>query len=351
MKKGLFCALVCMLMILTTVIPISANSVSKPTFQSQMNGNTLYVGGSGPGNYTKIQNAINNASDGDTVFVYDDSSPYIENVVVHTSISLIGEDKQTTVIFGVGNNNASVYVQSEEVTVRGFTLTHSYEGIRVESNNCSIENNIITHNKEGIDVFLTDNILIKGNVISNNSQGLYIISFKGAIISGNIISGNTNHGINLGTENALITLNTISDNGLDGIMIGRDNNIIRQNNIINNGGFGVHIWNSKNNSILQNNIYNNRRGNARVSVDLWIVMLRSPFNHTWEGNYWGQPHQYPKVILGCKYLFVPTIFLRWFINTVILKSQWDTIPFGIFIPIIKFDRHPSQEPYDIPGIR
>ena len=34
-------------------------------------GNTLYVGGSGEGNYTKIQDAINNASDGDTVFVYN----------------------------------------------------------------------------------------------------------------------------------------------------------------------------------------------------------------------------------------------------------------------------------------
>ena len=32
-------------------------------------GNTLYVGGSGPGNYSSIQDAIDNASDGDTVYV------------------------------------------------------------------------------------------------------------------------------------------------------------------------------------------------------------------------------------------------------------------------------------------
>ena len=38
-------------------------------------GNTLYVGGLGPNNYTIIQEAIDNASDGDTIFVYDDSSP------------------------------------------------------------------------------------------------------------------------------------------------------------------------------------------------------------------------------------------------------------------------------------
>jgi hypothetical protein len=35
-------------------------------------GKTLYVGGSGEGNYTKIQDAIDNASKGDTVFVYDE---------------------------------------------------------------------------------------------------------------------------------------------------------------------------------------------------------------------------------------------------------------------------------------
>ena len=36
---------------------------------SNYNGNTLYVGGSGPGNFTKIQDAIDNASNGKTVFV------------------------------------------------------------------------------------------------------------------------------------------------------------------------------------------------------------------------------------------------------------------------------------------
>ena len=40
------------------------------------NGNTLYVGGNDHGNYTKIQDAIDAARDGDTIFVYEDSSPY-----------------------------------------------------------------------------------------------------------------------------------------------------------------------------------------------------------------------------------------------------------------------------------
>lgn len=50
----------------------------------------LYVGGSGPGNYTTIQLAVNNANTGDTVYVYDDSSPYYEHVDINTSIHFIG---------------------------------------------------------------------------------------------------------------------------------------------------------------------------------------------------------------------------------------------------------------------
>ena len=61
-------------------------------------GNTLYVGGIGPNNYTNIQDAIDDAVDGDTVFVYDDKSPYNENIVVNKSINLYGENQETTII-------------------------------------------------------------------------------------------------------------------------------------------------------------------------------------------------------------------------------------------------------------
>ena len=82
------------------IIPTVAMDNLKESHIIQYSGKTLYVGGSGEGNYTKIQDAIDDASDGDTVFVYDDSSPYYENVIVDKSINLIGEDKETTVVDG-----------------------------------------------------------------------------------------------------------------------------------------------------------------------------------------------------------------------------------------------------------
>jgi hypothetical protein len=64
----------------TCIIPAMAQYIEKPFSTSR--GGWLYVGGSGPGNYTTIQQAINDASNGDTVYVYDDSSPYKEQVSV-----------------------------------------------------------------------------------------------------------------------------------------------------------------------------------------------------------------------------------------------------------------------------
>ena len=69
-----------------SIVPSSIGLNLKELYLPSVSGNTLYVGGSGPNNYTKIQDAIDNASDLDTVFVYDDSSPYYENVVVDKSI-------------------------------------------------------------------------------------------------------------------------------------------------------------------------------------------------------------------------------------------------------------------------
>jgi len=103
----------------TCTIPASAQNTEKS--QSTSRGNWLYVGGSGPGNYTRIQDAINASSDGDTVFVYDDSSPYLENILIDKSISVVGEDCNSTVI--LGNSSTDILtINRERVLLSGFTI-------------------------------------------------------------------------------------------------------------------------------------------------------------------------------------------------------------------------------------
>jgi len=54
-----------------SITPSVAVDTDKKPIMPISNGKTLYVGGTGEDNYTTIQDAIDDASEGDTVFVYD----------------------------------------------------------------------------------------------------------------------------------------------------------------------------------------------------------------------------------------------------------------------------------------
>jgi len=144
-------------------------------------GNTLYVGGSGPGNYTKIQDAIDDASDGDIVFVYDDSSPYFEHVIVDKSISLIGENKDTTVIESPGENSYLLVVRSDSVLINGFTISSRYSYI-------------ITN--IGIFIDSSENVVTNCVVIENNFAGIYLSGSHRNCIYGNAFKSSI-HGIRI----------------------------------------------------------------------------------------------------------------------------------------------------------
>ena len=147
----------------------AVDTVKKPSMPSS-NGKTLYVGGTGEGNYTGIQDAIDNASSGDTVFVYNDSSPYYENLIVDKTINLIGENKETTIIDG-SRNNDTITINSQGVTISDFTIINSsYDiknwskaGIRVTGSNNIIKNNIIRDNLLGIFGKQVENLTIINN--------------------------------------------------------------------------------------------------------------------------------------------------------------------------------------------
>ena len=146
------------LLVFSTIIPISFGynvKISDIEEQSSVlsRGKTLYVGGSGPGNYSSIQDAIEDASNGDTVFVFDDSSPYNEFVWINKSINLIGEDRNTTVIDGWGTGyKVVVYITVDNVYVTGFTIYNCSENL-----------------ERGIWIEEASNVIVRGNTISANA--------------------------------------------------------------------------------------------------------------------------------------------------------------------------------------
>jgi len=222
---------------------VGASGISTHTIEniSMTDGTTLYVGGSGPGNFTSIQDAIDSASNGDTVFVYDDSSPYYENLIVEKSINLVGEHRETTIIDGGGELDVVFIINADGVSICGFTIQNSgvlwiNHGIDLHSSYNTISNNIIKNNKIGIGLYTTTDFTANHNNITNN-----------------IIEENEDKGIFLfQSQYNIITMNNIISNNVGGIILDGSNYNTISNNVFVNDGVGV--FNSYQNTILNNTV-------------------------------------------------------------------------------------------------
>ena len=155
-------------------------------------GNTLYVGGSGEGNYTRIQDAINNASDGDTVFVYNGT--YDEYLIINIRINLIGESTHNTIVTKYASL-AVITISSDHVKVQGFTISHKSPhsrteyGIEISSSHCNISYCKLIHNSyDDIRIFGFSN---HNNIYRNIFQSVsYGIRFENCFSGSNTIKHN-----------------------------------------------------------------------------------------------------------------------------------------------------------------
>ncbi|MFB3889622.1 MAG: PQQ-binding-like beta-propeller repeat protein [Candidatus Bathyarchaeia archaeon] len=209
-----------------------------------------------PDQYPTIQEAIDNAVDGNTVFVRR-GVYYAEGysgILINKQISLIGEDPRNTVILAQWYRYANnlIQVTADNVTVSGFTVSSggSLVGILVEDSyqhvpsRCTITGNNIVGNSDGI--------LTRGD--SNSVTGIVKPSFH--VISGNNISDNSDYGIYVSSSNTTISGNNITGNGADAVIADECVNVtISGNNIAgrsltdlttthNNGGLYLRWWGS-----------------------------------------------------------------------------------------------------------
>lgn len=243
----------------------------------------LYVGGSGLGNYSRIQYAIDNASNGDTVFVFDDSSPYIENIIIEKTILLLGENKETTIIDG-GQIGSVIQNFADSVLISGFT----------------IQNSALDNSKySGIESHGSNNYYA-GNILLNNKVGIHILDGDGNTIIYNFVSGSQ-------TES---------------ICIHSSYNVAHSNNIEGNAHG---IWLQKNatgNEIKENNFKDNEVYNAAVN---------EAGKNLWDENYWDD-------WIGLKIPFFQ--FLPKGINSFFVNFRWFTFDWNpVFEPYV-ITNHP-----------
>ena len=283
-------------------------AIGKKSFVMSSDDDILYVGGDGPQNYSKIQDAVDNASDGYTIFVYNGT--YYENVLVNKTVNLVGENRETTIIDG-SDGDYVVFIIADGVTLTGFTIQNSHiNGTNIDASDSSIINNIFRENGYlGISLKNSDKAIISDNLIINNERGLCLC--------------HTN-------ENTEIFCNSIEDNHYCGIYIYRScNNNAYKNDIMNNQ-CGIIISRADNNTISNNYIYCEKcnvrlylSSNNKIASNNFIKNNICAFfsccNNIWDGNYWIRPRVLPKPIFGTRG------------------------EIGI-IPWVNFDRHPAQRP-------
>jgi parallel beta-helix repeat protein len=228
--KGRVAAIwICTLMLITCITIIV--DISEPV----RGATTIYVDDSGGADYLTIQEGIDAANDGDTVFVYNGT--YNENVVLSKTVSLIGEDRNSTLIDRMGNG-ANVLIIADWVNITGFTVSNSGAA----------------GSDAGIDIDSASNVTVTYNNISHNDRGIYFTpNSRNNRIIGNIISYNDDEGLRLFSEGNEISDNIISYNNWAGFFCdGASGNTIKNNIIQANNYVGLLLGSSKENHVSGN---------------------------------------------------------------------------------------------------
>ena len=236
----------------------------------ETNNSIFYVGGTGNGNYSTIQEAVDLAFSGDTIFVY--SGTYYETLIINKSINLEGQNWYNTIIDG-GDNVYAVLINSSGVSISGFTIQNSVFGLFISGSNIlsrnTIQSNIIKDNNNAIYLQrLSYENTISKNIIVNNGEGIHLYNSSNNRIVSNTIEYHATSGILLweASYNNTISGNNITYNSR-GILLERwsNNNVILKNNITNNDRTGISLGYSFHNIIQNNSISYNDQGICFVS--------------------------------------------------------------------------------------
>lgn len=350
-------------------IPIHAFKTIENVQTTCFDGNILFVGGSGPGNYSTVQEAIDNASNGDTIFVY--SGIYPGNILVQKTLTIIGENKETTILDYTTTYDKLTIKNTNDVMVKNFTFQYP---IRVEDSiDIKITENIINNAYLYIkgyhfDYNTTRNVVVSNNIITYTGfwYALSINWMNGIIIENNTII-NSNWALQCSADNAIIRYNHI-ENCEQGIYIGasgyekpskttgdvhhntllnnewgiflhnRSNWRVYRNTVENNSIVGIYLYNTKKVEIFENNINTTAGHKAFVAPTIFQFLIDrlTTYGTIFSNNYWGEPTETYKI---------STCFIR-------IGERLNDI-YGIptsypLIPLVaEFDNNPAQTPYII----
>jgi parallel beta-helix repeat protein len=300
-----------------------------------------------PDDYPTIQLAVNAAISGDIVYIQ--AGTYYEHVTINKSLTLQGEDRETTLIDG-NSTGKVVYVTSSNVTITGITIKKGGNstsnpqdaGITLNSaSNVLISNCIITDCRlngifaqyssyctiQDCDICYNEpssvndggyrgaihfrnshHMTINGNnVYENDGWGMAVrTNCNYAVITNNQVYLNPGNGIHLGWSSSCQVSNNISHDNATGIDFDACSNCTANDNVAFSNVNGVFagyysISNVIRNNVLRNNvngvyIYQSNVTNNRIYhndfIDNTVQATDSYGTNIWDngypsgGNYW-----------------------------------------------------------------
>ncbi len=295
---------------LLLVLLFTMSLVLIPSSTARAQTRTLVV----PDQYLTIQDAINNASAGDTVFVKS-GVYYNETIDISKALNLVGENPDTTYLIGYGLGYPYFNLSLIEVNlnegnffISNFTIENASRGIDVFGNwlDGKIVNCNILNNSQGIqingypsyydiqnDESPPNHVELSGNIIMDNNGG--VAGANGYLdMYNNTITHNfegSSFGSTFDFHSNIISHNTF---GLD--FTSDCNNCSVENNVIQGNFIGIYLERfiiappydiiGKNNQVTENNFLNNT---SQVKVEAESD-FNTPFTVTdvisWDGNYW-----------------------------------------------------------------
>jgi parallel beta-helix repeat protein len=251
-----------------------------------------------PDEFETIQEAINNASDGDIIKVA--SGIYYEHLYVNKSITLVGDPANpTTTIIDAMTNGTAITLEASGINITGFTIRNagSHYGIKSErdlptNDKHVITNNIITTSTYGIKLATSNRNTIKNNTITDVSMvGIYLDnSDRNYIAENNISQTDTAIKLLYSSTNTLTrnkisqiffgiyvtdssTGNSITQNYVSAediavyLGVDSDSNIVDHNTIANSAR-AIYFYESRNGEVN----YNHLMGNA-YGIRVWMTTI------------------------------------------------------------------------------
>ena len=225
------------------------------------------------GDFSSIQKAIEQVSDGSTIFVKN--GEYNEIIDVYKSVVLLGEDKRGTLINPISEKNKyAVRLGAQNIKIKNFGIINRAPGLyttalKIVSSNNEIENCYIYETPVGISIWASGNLIKNCEFWGCKDEGIAIIGWKDNECKKNIIENclfyENCDGIELQYSSSNIIKNCeFYDNthtGIDAIASSNDKNQIINCKIYKNRVNVIYLSSSSDNKIIDCDLFENKDGN------------------------------------------------------------------------------------------